>query len=77
MKKAYFWPAAMVTMGLVILAQNLHMLPVGFENFWPLVLIVVGLGGLLTADREEWLHEPKKTSSTKSKAQTKTKKKTK
>ena len=60
MKKAYFWPAAMIVMGLVILAQNLQMLPAGFENFWPLILVVVGLGGLLTADREEWLHEPKK-----------------
>ena len=59
MKKAYFWPVAMIVMGLVILAQNLGMLPLAFMNFWPLILIVVGLGGLLTADRDEWLHEPK------------------
>ena len=59
MKKAYFWPVAMIAMGLVVLAQNLGMLPLVFMNFWPLILIVVGLGGLLTADRDEWLHELK------------------
>ena len=59
MRKTYFWPIAMIVMGLVILAQNLGMLPLGFENFWPLVLIVVGLGGALTADRQEWLYDPR------------------
>jgi len=66
MKKAYFWPTAMIVMGLVILAQNLYMLPHAFVNLWPLILIVAGLGGVLTADREEWYGstestKPKKT----------------
>jgi len=60
MQKAYFWPVALVVMGLVMLAQILNMLPKDFFNLWPLVMIVAGLGGLLTADRKEWLVEPKK-----------------
>ena len=42
-------------MGFIFLASNLGMLPQEFWNFWPLILIVVGLGGLLTSDRDEWL----------------------
>lgn len=55
MPKRVFWPAALVTMGLVLLASNLGMLPREFWNLWPLMLIVVGLGGLLTSDRDEWM----------------------
>lgn len=55
MPKNVFWPATLVVMGLIFLASNLGMLPAEFWNFWPLVLIIVGLGGLLTSDREEWL----------------------
>ncbi len=62
MRKAYFWPVALVVMGLIMLAQIVHLLPKDFFNLWPLVMIVAGLGGLLTADREEWLVEPKKRS---------------
>jgi hypothetical protein len=36
-------------------------LPQAFWNLWPLILVIVGLGGLITADREEWLVENKKT----------------
>lgn len=55
MPKSVFWPATLVAMGLIFLASNMGMLPAEFWNFWPLILIIVGLGGLLTADREEWL----------------------
>jgi hypothetical protein len=54
MPKRVFWPAALVTMGLIFLASNLGLLPLAFWNLWPIILIVVGLGGLLISDREEW-----------------------
>ncbi len=60
MPKSVFWPATLVVMGLIFLASNMGMLPAVFWNFWPLILIIVGLGGLLTADRDEWLVNPKK-----------------
>jgi len=47
-------------MGFIFLASNLGMLPSEFWNFWPLILIVVGLGGLLTSDRAEWIVDTKK-----------------
>ena len=55
MPKRVFWPATLVVMGLIFLASNLGMLPAMFWNFWPLILIVVGLGGLLTSDSDVWL----------------------
>ncbi len=58
MPKRVFWPAALVVMGLIFLASNLGMLPREFWNLWPLILIVVGLGGLLTSDRDEWMSGP-------------------
>ncbi len=58
MSKLYFWPAALVVMGLIFLANQVGLLPKDFWNLWPLILIVVGLGGLLTADRKEWLSNP-------------------
>lgn len=54
MPKRVFWPAAMVVMGLIFVASNLGLLPRFFWNLWPIILIVVGLGGLLISDREEW-----------------------
>lgn len=57
MPKKIFWPATLVLMGLIFLASNMGYLPATFWNFWPLILIIVGLGGLLTSDREEWLVE--------------------
>lgn len=59
MPKRVFWPVTMIVMGLIFLASNLGLLPREFWNLWPLLLIVVGLGGLLTSDREQWLEEPK------------------
>lgn len=73
MPKKVFWPAAMVTMGLIFLASNLGMLPRQFWNLWPLILIVVGLGGLLTSDRDEWLVDPDKAKKTKRKTSQKKK----
>lgn len=60
MPKSVFWPATLVIMGFIYLASNMGMLPAAFWNFWPLILIIVGLGGLLTADRDEWLTDTKK-----------------
>lgn len=47
-------------MGLVFLASRLQLLPPELANLWPVLLIVIGLGGLLTSDREEWLSSEQK-----------------
>ncbi|MFZ5438207.1 MAG: LiaI-LiaF-like domain-containing protein [Patescibacteria group bacterium] len=60
MPKKVFWPVSLVIMGLIFLASNMGYLPARFWNLWPIILIVVGLGGLLTSDRDEWIEEPKK-----------------
>lgn len=65
MPKKYFWPITLVIMGIIFMASNLGYLPKAFWNLWPLILIVVGLGGLVTADRDEWLYENKKSSAKK------------
>ncbi len=75
MPKNVFWPATLVIMGFIFLASNLGMLPKEFWNFWPLVLIVVGLGGLLTSDREEWIVEVNKPKSKRKKKAKRKKKK--
>lgn len=79
MPKKVFWPASLAIMGFILLSSNLGMLPHNLWNLWPIILIVVGLGGLITSDRDEWLCEtPKKTvtkSTKKSKVATKSKKK--
>ncbi len=54
MPKRVFWPIALVVIGIIFLASNVGMLPKSFWNLWPLILIIVGLGGLLISDREEW-----------------------
>ncbi len=56
MPKKVFWPAALVVMGLIFLAQNMGYLSPQFWNLWPIILIVVGLGGLITSDRDQWLY---------------------
>jgi hypothetical protein len=62
MPKKVFWPASLVVMGLVFMASNMGYLPVKFFNLWPIILVVVGLGGLVTSDRDEWMccSKPKK-----------------
>ncbi len=61
MPKRVFWPIALVVMGIIFLASNVGMLPSSFWNLWPLILIIVGLGGLLISDKEEWMTPEKKT----------------
>ncbi|MCB9813375.1 MAG: hypothetical protein H6772_03135 [Pseudomonadales bacterium] len=73
MPKKVFWPAALVTMGLIFLASNLGYLPRAFWNLWPIVLIVVGLGGLLTSDSDEWETTSAKPISQKAKRKTSSK----
>lgn len=55
MPKRVFWPAALIVMGLIFIASSMGFLPSSFFNLWPLLLIIAGLGGLLTSDREEWM----------------------
>ncbi len=60
MPKKVFWPLAMIAMGLIVLSSNFGLLPREFRNLWPMILVVAGLGGLLTSDRDEWMYpEPK------------------
>jgi len=75
MPKKYFWPIAMIIMGLIFLASNVGLLPRTFWDLWPLILIVVGLGGLLTADRDEWYHEVEKKPKSTGKSKSNSKKK--
>ena len=62
MPKKVFWPATLAVMGFILLSSNLGLLPATFWNLWPIILIVVGLGGLITADKETWIvaGKPKK-----------------
>ena len=62
MPKRVFFPLAIVVCGLIVLASNIGMLPREFWNLWPLMFIIVGLGGLLLSDKEEWDVEPNKKS---------------
>ncbi len=71
MPKNVFWPATLVLMGLIFMASNMGYLPLRFWNLWPIILIVVGLGGLLTSDRDEWMAKPKKTSRKRTTSKTK------
>lgn len=75
MPKAYFWPVALVIMGLVLLASRMDMIPADYADLWPVILLVVGLGGLLTADRSEWLSHSKKSLKTNKKSVRKSNKK--
>lgn len=73
MPKKVFWPLSLIVMGLLFLSANLGFVPVEFWNLWPLLLIIVGLGGWLTSDRDEWMYQ-KKTSSSSKKTTSKRKK---
>ncbi len=65
MPKKVFWPVTLVVMGLIFMASNMGYLPRAFWNLWPLILVIVGLGGLITADRDEWIVVAKKKTITK------------
>ena len=69
MPKTIFWPATLVVMGLIFMASNMGLLPLAFWNLWPIILLVVGLGGLITADQNEWIvdNKSKKTTNKKKK----------
>lgn len=60
MPKKVFWPITLIIMGLIFMASNMGYLPAALWNFWPIILIIVGLSGLITSDREEWLHVEQK-----------------
>lgn len=66
MPKRVFWPLALIIMGLLLMCANMGIIPQEFWNLWPLLLIIVGLGGWLTSDREEWMYEKKMTAQRKS-----------
>ncbi len=66
MPKRVFWPVCMIVMGLIFLASNLDLLPRSFWNLWPLILIVVGMGALVTSDRDEWMVDVTKSRSSSS-----------
>lgn len=55
MPKKVFWPFTLVAMGLIFMASNMGYLPREFWNLWPLILVIVGLGGLITSDHDDWL----------------------
>lgn len=79
MPKKVFWPLSLIVMGALFLSANLGIVPPEFWNLWPLLLIIVGLGGWLTSDRDEWMYEkksasPRKTAPAKKKTATKRKK---
>ncbi len=54
MPKRVFWPIALVLFGIILLASNVGMMPKTLWNLWPLLFIIIGLGGLLISDKEEW-----------------------
>lgn len=57
MPKRAFFPAALVVFGLIEIASMMGFLPAMFRDFWPVIMIVVGLGGLLVSDRDEWMSD--------------------
>jgi len=67
MPKRVFWPITLIILGLILIASNRGLLPMMFWNLWPLLLVIVGLGGLLISDKEEWCAacRPKKTKKSK------------
>lgn len=73
MSKQVFWPIALIIMGVLLLSSKLGVVPQDFWNLWPLLLIIVGLGGLLTSDRTEWMYEKKATAPRKAAPATKKK----
>lgn len=66
MPKRVFVPLAIIILGLVILAANLGMLPAALWNLWPLILIIVGLGLLVTSDSDDWTSKPARKTARKS-----------
>jgi len=42
-----FWPLALIFVGFIIFAFNMGMVPSEMAPFWPAILIVIGLIGLI------------------------------
>lgn len=55
MPKRAFYPAVLILFGLIEMANLMGYFPVALRDFWPVLMIIVGLGGLLTADKEGWM----------------------
>ncbi|MBP9819818.1 hypothetical protein KBC79_03695 [Candidatus Woesebacteria bacterium] len=55
MSKQYFWPLAMIILGIIMTLTMLGFLPMYLLWFWPVVMLLVGLGALLVADRDDWI----------------------
>lgn len=55
MPKRAFYPATLILFGLIEMANMLGYLPLMLRDIWPVLMIIVGLGGILTADREDWM----------------------
>ncbi len=61
-KNSFFWPIALIVMGIVMLATNLGFMPKSLWNFWSVVTIIIGLSGLVLTDKKDWMifSKPKK-----------------
>lgn len=55
MSKNYFWPLTLIIFGAIFSGTFLGMMPMHLIIVWPILMLIVGLGGLVTADRVEWL----------------------
>lgn len=42
-----FWPLSLIFVGFIIFAYNMGMVPSEMAPFWPAILIVIGLIGLI------------------------------
>lgn len=60
MPKQYFWPATLILFGAIFAGTAIGMMPVKLLVIWPIFMLIIGLGGLATADRSEWLQPPKR-----------------
>ncbi len=46
--------------GAIIAATCIGVMPVKMLVIWPIFMLIIGLGGLVTADRTDWLVPPKR-----------------
>lgn len=56
MPKRAFYPAVLILFALIEMANLMGFLPGALRDFWPVIMIIVGLYGLLTADKEAWMN---------------------
>lgn len=67
MPKQYFWPATLILFGAIFAGTCIGVMPVQLLIIWPIFMLIIGLGGLATADRNDWLAPTKRATSTKKK----------